>query len=396
MRRVLIILAATQLIHFTALAQWTTSGVNIYNSNTGNVGIGTGAGPATWKFELVGNGQVIRNTAATSFASLRLYNNQNSNVRSLEIDYSGSSYSGSILSGGVNGEAASITTTGAYPLMFGTGNAFKMIITNTGNLGLGTNAPANKLEVFNTTTNRIAAVVSSDVQTGLRVQRTGTNATDWEFYVPAGSTGFRFRNAAYGADILSLTNAGNVGVGTTSPAARFEVNGISRISTGGYLQVGPLNQSTDNFGYVSSGGYLNGTGLKFETANGSGSTTGVTRLTILNNGKVGVGTTNPDEMLTVNGKVHATEVRIDLSVPGPDYVFDKNYKLLSLDDVRAYIEAHHHLPDVPSAAEMESNGVNVSEMNMILLRKVEELTLYVLELNKEIDALKRGRSHEYK
>jgi hypothetical protein len=389
MRRLIVVVFLFLGLSQFAFAQWTISGGNIYNSNTGNVGIGTGAGPVTWKFELVGNGQIIRNVTATSFTSLRLYNNQNSNVRSLEIDYSGSSYSGSILSGGATGEAASITTTGAYPLMFGTGNSFKMILTSAGNLGLGTNAPANKLEVTNTTTNRIAAVVPTDVQTGFRVQRTGTNATDWEVYVPTGSTGLRFRNAAFGSDVLSFTNTGNVGIGTTSPSTKFEVTGISRISAGGYLQVGPLNQSTDNFGYVSSGGYLNGTGLKFETTNGAGSTAGLTRMTILNNGKVGIGTMNPDELLTVNGKVHATEVRIDLSVPGPDYVFEKGYNLLPLEDVRAYIERHRHLPDVPSAAEMEKNGVNISEMNMILLRKVEELTLHVIELQEQIKALRK-------
>ena len=59
-----------------------------------------------------------------------------------------------------------------------------------------------------------------------------------------------------------------------------------------------------------------------------------------------------------------------------------NYKLLSLEEIKKYIDQHKHLPEVPSAKEMETNGVNVSEMNMLLLRKIEEFTLYVIELKK--------------
>jgi hypothetical protein len=81
--------------------------------------------------------------------------------------------------------------------------------------------------------------------------------------------------------------------------------------------------------------------------------------------------------------VHAKEVKVDLNVPGPDYVFEKDYNLMSLEEIKAYIEKHKHLPEVPSAKEMETNGVNLSEMNMILLKKVEELTLHVIELKKE-------------
>ncbi len=113
-------------------------------------------------------------------------------------------------------------------------------------------------------------------------------------------------------------------------------------------------------------------------------------------GKIGVGTTSPDEKLTVKGKIHAEEIRVDLSVPGPDYVFESTYALPSIDDVKSYIKANKHLPEIPSAKEMETNGVQVGEMNLLLLKKIEELTLYVIDLkeqndkqNKEIDALKK-------
>jgi hypothetical protein len=68
----------------------------------------------------------------------------------------------------------------------------------------------------------------------------------------------------------------------------------------------------------------------------------------------------------------------------PDYVFEKSYSLPSLEEVKSYIDQNKHLPEVPSAKEMESNGVNLGEMNMLLLKKIEELTLYVIEQNKKL------------
>lgn len=102
------------------------------------------------------------------------------------------------------------------------------------------------------------------------------------------------------------------------------------------------------------------------------------KITLLNNGNVGIGTTIPDFKLTVKGKVHAEEIKVDLAVPGPDYVFEDTYKLTTLAEIKQYIEKNKHLPEVPSAKEMETQGVNLSEMNMILLKKIEELTLHLI------------------
>lgn len=101
-------------------------------------------------------------------------------------------------------------------------------------------------------------------------------------------------------------------------------------------------------------------------------------------GNVGIGTKSPDATLTVNGNIHAKEVKVDLAVPAPDYVFEDKYDLRSLDEVEAYIKDNRHLPEIPSAAEIEKKGIDVGEMNMMLLKKVEELTLYVIELKKEL------------
>jgi len=97
--------------------------------------------------------------------------------------------------------------------------------------------------------------------------------------------------------------------------------------------------------------------------------------------KIGIGTTQPDSKLTVNGNIHAEEVKVDLSIPGPDYVFKEGYDLKSLEEVQNYIKVHGHLPNIPSAQEMEENGIQLGEMNMKLLEKIEELTMYLMKEN---------------
>ena len=104
-------------------------------------------------------------------------------------------------------------------------------------------------------------------------------------------------------------------------------------------------------------------------------------------GNVGIGTMSPDTKLTVNGKIHAKELIIDLNVPGPDYVFSKEYNLMPLYELEKYIKQNKHLPEIPSAKEIEANQINLLNMNMLILKKVEELTLYVIEHEKRINQL---------
>lgn len=117
------------------------------------------------------------------------------------------------------------------------------------------------------------------------------------------------------------------------------------------------------------------------------------------NGKIGIGTTNPDELLTVKGKIHTQEVIVDLNgAVAPDYVFESyfdgiskfnsSYRLLTLPEIETYIKEFHHLPNIPSAKEIEKNGLSLKEMNLLLLEKIEELTLYTIQQQKEIDLLK--------
>lgn len=109
----------------------------------------------------------------------------------------------------------------------------------------------------------------------------------------------------------------------------------------------------------------------------------------IQNGNVGIGTAVPDEKLTVKGKIHTQEVRVDMSGPlVPDYVFANDYKLKSLQEVEAYIKQNKHLPEIPSAKEIEKDGLMLAEMNMSLLKKIEEMTLYMIEMKKENESLK--------
>ncbi len=130
--------------------------------------------------------------------------------------------------------------------------------------------------------------------------------------------------------------------------------------------------------------YRDGLGWRMDVANSKTSQGVGIGLRVMNTGDVGIGTAEPDSKLTVKGDIHAEEVKVDLSVPGPDYVFKEGYELKSLEEVQNYIKEHGHLPNIPSATEMEENGIELGEMNMKLLEKIEELMLYTLNQERKI------------
>jgi hypothetical protein len=116
---------------------------------------------------------------------------------------------------------------------------------------------------------------------------------------------------------------------------------------------------------------------------------------VSSDGKVNIGAQNQNQnpthngaFLTVNGKVVSKEV-IVTQQSWADYVFAKNYKLLTLENLEKYIKENNHLPNIPSAKEVENNGVNLGEISKAQMEKIEELTLYIKELKKELEAIKK-------
>lgn len=125
---------------------------------------------------------------------------------------------------------------------------------------------------------------------------------------------------------------------------------------------------------------------KFEV-NGSTKVTG----DIITDSNIGIGTSSfvdgsDTYRLSVDGKIRADGVKIYTT--WADFVFEVDYKLPTLNEVESYINKNGHLKDIPSAKDVEANGIELGEMNKLLLQKIEELTLYVIDLNKEVEALK--------
>lgn len=101
------------------------------------------------------------------------------------------------------------------------------------------------------------------------------------------------------------------------------------------------------------------------------------------NGNVGIGTDTPSQKLEVNGSVRSKEVIVEEG-NWPDYVFDPNYELMPLQELEAYIKENNHLPEVPTAKEVKENGIAVGAINTLVMKKIEELTLYLIEENKRL------------
>ena len=105
-----------------------------------------------------------------------------------------------------------------------------------------------------------------------------------------------------------------------------------------------------------------------------------------NNGKIGINTSTPQNELDVNGTIRAKEIRVESD--WADFVFKKGYNLPSLKEVKRHIDENGTLPGVPSEKEVKANGVNLAETDVLLLQKIEELTLYIIDLKQEIEDLK--------
>ena len=109
------------------------------------------------------------------------------------------------------------------------------------------------------------------------------------------------------------------------------------------------------------------------------------------------GTPTPYKLMELdnNGLLYAREIKVNLDA-WPDYVFDANYRLMPLSELQTFIQQNKHLPNVPSACEMEETGINVAKSNVMLMEKVEELTLYLIQLKEQLEEQKQLLQHQQK
>jgi hypothetical protein len=105
-------------------------------------------------------------------------------------------------------------------------------------------------------------------------------------------------------------------------------------------------------------------------------------------GNVGIGKNNPTDKLEVNGQIHAKSVKVNLK-EWADYVFEDGYDLTRLREIEKYINTYGHLPEVPTTEEVQQNGIELGQMNTLLLKKIEELTLHLIEKDHQVEKLQK-------
>jgi hypothetical protein len=200
----------------------------------------------------------------------------------------------------------------------------------------------------------------------------------------------------------AICTSGDVGIGTSSPTAPLHVaapvgagatvtllqlqqagygdNARVRIGAGGYTG-GIATQTAIDFIQNSASNWQSQ--IAFSVDNGN---TLNEAMRINPSGYVGIGTQSPSYPLSVNGTIQAKEVLVNTG--WSDYVFDSDYRLAPLTEVAEYVQEHHHLPEIPSAAEVAEKGISVGEIQSKLLAKIEELTLHMIQAEQENRSLK--------
>lgn len=290
-------------------------------------------------------------------------------------------------------------------LFIGNNNGARVTMLNSGLVGIGITNPSYVLDVNGAVRTGgsggvgFASGNSTPIQIG--DMTLGTSA----------SGGYNWMQS-YGSRPLSINPLGNyVGIGTSSPSSLLD---LFHNGTGTVLRIGGNAMGTSSdacidlyannannapaYGRIALGVNTGTIGsetgyLGFSTIN-AGALAEKVRITA--DGSLLVGKTSSSYKMDVNGKVRANEIVVNTT--GADFVFEPTYKLPQLSEVKSYIEKNHHLPEIPSAKEMQATGVSVGELNTKLLQKIEELTLYLIEqqkvnqsLQNQIDQLTKNK-----
>lgn len=312
---------------------------------------------------------------------------------------SGNSTSGSNFIGTTNSNALNFKTNGTSRMTLSASQAF---------LGIGTNNPDGNLHIHSTYRS------GKGYQTDLHLTNSSAGG--------AATDGFRIRqldNIVYFSQLekanLFLQNNGKgfvldtngyFGFNTSYPLQRIHVvDGNIMISRTSHRADGSVNGSMLFGGDITSAcprgdwgiEYVNsddeGFGLNFWRPASTCHTGFNYALFLADNGNIGIGTNDQQAKLSVDGRICAKEVRVSLSGSPcwPDYVFAPQYDLMPLGDLKLYVQEHRHLPGIPSAAEVEENGVELGATTEQLLQKIEEMTLYILQLEERLQKLESGK-----
>lgn len=261
----------------------------------------------------------------------------------------------------------------------------------TGNTGIGTTNPQNSLEIVETSkTNGNLKLSTGKVILG--------NSNDFiyngEYRSKIISDGGLYINSTH--PYIHIHSSSN-DVKARSHAVIATAVGDTFFSNVSKMGDIVFKMQTSNGQY---GGYLifaneiknKNNGFKFTTT-APNETYASTKLIITNNGNVGIGTETPDAKLAVNGDIHSKEVRIDLN-NWPDYVFDQNYNLPTIAQTEQHIKEKGRLINMPSAETIETKGLELGEITRLQQEKIEELTLYIIELNKRIERLEKSNNQK--
>ncbi|MGY3793727.1 hypothetical protein [Aquimarina sp. 433] len=307
----------------------------------------------------------------------------------------------------------------------------RMTIKGNGNVGIGTTNPEEKLQIKDLNTTPIVNITGKAPNTGndelvseIRLSNLYDNLPGHRASIKAisdksgshGNVAFQFNTSIWNGNhseinALRIASNGNVGIGTTNPNSSLHIRNAN--GTGSLIVQGKQdatvgnsaeiilstehstanNTSGTNTGRkaiikaVANSNWGQNTRLGFYTSSDISSYP-VERMTVSPNGNVGIGTINTQGYkLGVKGKIAAEEVKVALYNDWPDYVFEEDYHLPSLQEVEHHISEKGHLENIPSAAEVAENGIQLGEMNKKLLEKIEQLTLYMIEQNKKTEQL---------
>lgn len=266
-----------------------------------------------------------------------------------------------------------LVTGGGTGTNYWTTNGTHIYNNNTGNIGLGTTSPSAKLTILtpiNTTGwTHIGGSDSIIVTEGIGGVSASIGTT----------TDHAFRIHTNGSGKFSVYPAGEVVIGPNATGAFGKLTvqttnntyGISHLGEGGNIlatRMGGTSAGIGTFSNTNMRLFSNGVSCMFINSA---------------NGNVGIGIDFPTYKLEVNGNVRTKEVVVE-SINWPDYVFDEHYKLKSLEEVEEFIHQNKHLPNIPSAQEIEKKGLLLGDTQKRMMEKIEELTLYVIELSNKI------------